>query len=447
MSTVLVVVPDYASHYFPLSAVGHALRQRHHRVVVATGPGLRAKVEDDGFDHRELVLGPGSNAGVIRPAEQRMEEETQLNAFFAASREGAVPTLLHQARNRLRDLLWQPGRVATDLASILEEVDPDAVLADHLAFGATATLRGLGRSFFSFHPGHPSVLTSIVPYGYPPRLPDRLRVDPVGLRQLHAVCVEVVGRFTDEYNRAMAALDPSVEPVGNAFTAVSRELTLINYPVVLGGRYRMAASSRFIGSSVRPQELTPEWSDRLAGGGARPRVMISLGSFFSVRSDLLRKLVEAFHREPVQVILASGHTPIEMLGDLPEHWVVEPYLPQPALLPHCDLVVTHGGNNTVTEALTAGVPLLVGPLSTDQFAGGADVEEAGLGRVFDPNFDDASGIPDLAREVLEGPAVERVAALGSWMRANPGRELAAGLVEAATDPITADSPLTRSATR
>jgi MGT family glycosyltransferase len=278
-------------------------------------------------------------------------------------------------------------------------------------------------------------------------MPDRLRVDPEGLRQLHAVCVEAVGRFTDEYNRAMAALDPSVDPVRNAFTAVPGTLTLINYPVVLGGRYRLARGYRFIGSSVRPQELTPEWSDRLARGGDRPRVMISLGSFFSVRSDLLRKLVEAFHREPVQVILASGSTPIEMLGDLPEHWVVEPYLPQPALLAHCDLVVTHGGNNTVTEALTAGVPLLVGPLSTDQFAGGADLEDAGLGRVFDPNFDDAASITHLARRVLEGPAVDRAAALGSWMRANPGRDLAADLIEAATDPITADSPLTRSAIR
>ena len=39
---VLVVVPDYASHWYPLSAVAEALRARGHRVVVATGqPDLR----------------------------------------------------------------------------------------------------------------------------------------------------------------------------------------------------------------------------------------------------------------------------------------------------------------------------------------------------------------------------------------------------------------------
>ncbi len=435
MSTVLFIVPDYASHYFPLSAVGHSLRELGHRVVVATGAGLKKTVEDEGFGYVELTLGPGSNPGVIRPEEQGRDEERQLRSFFDASREGAVPTLLHQARHRLRDLLWEPDRVATDLARILVEVDPDSVVADHLAFGATAALRGLGRSFVSFHPGHPSVLTTNGPYGYPVRFPKRVRADPGQLEELRAVCREVVGRFTDEYNRAVAALDPSAEPVGDAFAAVSGTLTLINYPGVLGGGYEVPEGGRFIGSSVRPQELAAGWTGRLLAGGGRPRVFISLGSFFSARSDLLAKLVETFQQEQVQVILASGTTPIELLGDLPRHWIVEPYLPQPALLPHCDLVVTHGGNNTVTEALTAGVPLLVGPLSTDQFAGGADLESAGLGRVFDPNFDDAATIAVLARQVLEGPAAERVAELGSGLRANPGSEQAARLIEGVMETV------------
>jgi UDP:flavonoid glycosyltransferase YjiC (YdhE family) len=108
---------------------------------------------------------------------------------------------------------------------------------------------------------------------------------------------------------------------------------------------------------------------------------------------------------------------------------VAEYLPQPALIRTSDLVITHGGNNTVTEALTAGVPLLVGPLSTDQFAAAADIESAGLGEVFDPNFDDATSIAALAQGVLAGDAVAVAGELGQELRRRPGHAYAARLID------------------
>ncbi|CAN5744953.1 glycosyltransferase [soil metagenome] len=427
MSTVLLISPDFASHYYPLSAIGKELVTRGHRAVFGIGPGLDPRALSDGFETVEVRLGAGNNPGLMRTEDQTPIESSQLLDFFEASRNGLIPTLTHQAQHRLDDLLWEPLQVAASIEKALA-LRPDVVVVDHLAYGATAALRGLGVEFVSFHPGHPSAISAGLPYGMPQRIPARFEVDQDQLSELNDLCARVAAEFTRRYNDVVGELDSAIPEVDDAFTAAGR-LTLVNYPFMLGSGYDLPVGSRLIGSAPRHEEMPDELAFRLARRSDKPRVYVSLGSFFSARSDLLRKIVTSFRNESVQLVLASGVTPIADLGPIPSDWLVAPDFPQPPVLEHCDLVVTHGGNNTVTEAFTAGVPLLVGPLSTDQFAGAADIEDFGLGAVFDPNRDAGATIADLAHQVLGGETPMRASALGEWLRSNPGPEMAADLVE------------------
>ena len=136
----LIISPDYLSHYLPLSAIGDELRSYGAEVVVATGPGLRGRVESDRFEHRLLALGPSSNSGA---RERVAQERAELADFLAATRRGAVATLRYQAEQRLRDLLWQPEAVTECLAHIVDDVEPDVILTDQIAYGATLALRAL----------------------------------------------------------------------------------------------------------------------------------------------------------------------------------------------------------------------------------------------------------------------------------------------------------------
>jgi MGT family glycosyltransferase len=425
--TLLVISPDYASHLFPLATLATAWRDAGERVVVATGPATDALVQGFGFERVDLRLGRGSNPGVIRAEEQPRGEDDALRGFFAATREGAVETLTFQARARLSDLLWEPIAVARRVQEIVAEVRPDQVIVDHLAFSARLALHAAHVRHADVVLGHPSALVvGDEVYGLPPAWPTAIRPAEVELERLRTLCEEVRDHFTAEWNTALAALDPTAEPSRDAF-AETGEVLLLNYPEELHEPERTAllGEHAFLGSAVREEPVDDEVEAWLARSDL-PIVYVSLGSFLSVRSDVLRRIAEALRGLDVRVALASGSTSPAELGEIPPGWLVRAVLPQVTLLRHASLTVTHGGNNSVTEALTAGVPLLVLPLSTDQFAGAAALERAGFGEALDPN----SATPEDLREAaarllaLSGDTAVRLESLACRLREHPGPEVA-----------------------
>ena len=84
-------------------------------------------------------------------------------------------------------------------------------------------------------------------------------------------------------------------------------------------------------------------------------------------------------------------------------------MPQTALLPYVDLVVHHGGNNSFTECLYYGRPMVLLPFSSDQFNIARDAEAAGLAAAADPNTFSQAEMRRLLGAALEGraPARER----------------------------------------
>ncbi|MFC7491671.1 MULTISPECIES: nucleotide disphospho-sugar-binding domain-containing protein [unclassified Knoellia] len=384
--TLLVISPDYASHLLPLATLATAWADAGERVVVATGAATDEIVRWFGFEREHLQLGRGSNPGVIRAEDQPRGEEDALRGFFDATRLGAVPTLAFQASARGADLLWEPLRVACEVQRLVERVRPDHVIVDHLAFSARLGLIGAGVRHADVVLGHPSALTvGDEVYGYPPAWPRRLQPTRSSLVDLRRQCEGVRNVFTQEWNAALAVLDPSAPASDDAF-AETGDVLLLNYPGELHPPERTALLGRhaFLGSAVRSDEPDAEVDAWLARDN-RPIVYVSLGSFLSVRSDVLGRIAEALRGMDVRVALAGGSTPRGALGPVPSSWLVRAELPQPTLLRHAALAVSHGGNNSVTEALTAGVPLLLVPMSTDQFAGAAALERAGLGEALDPN--------------------------------------------------------------
>lgn len=431
--TLLVISPDYASHLYPLATVATAWQQAGERVVVATGAATDEIVRGFGYERAHLQLGRGSNPGVIRAEEQPSGEDDALRGFFTATRTGAVATLEFQARARRNDLLWNPIGVAREVLRVVDRVRPDHVVVDHLAFGARLALTAAGIRHADVVLGHPSALTvGDEVYGLPPAFPRRVQPGEADLAALRRLCEDVRDGFTEQWNTALLDLDPGAAPSPDAFTETG-DVLLLNYPGELHppARTALLPQHAFLGSAVRSEPADAEVEDWLAGDG-RPVVYVSLGSFLSVRGDVLAAVVRALRGLDVRVALACGSTPPAALGAVPDSWLVREVLPQVTLLRRAALAVSHGGNNSVTEALTASVPLLLLPLSTDQFAGAAALEDAGFGEALDPNALVDNEIRDAASRLLAlpHPARERLDRLSESLLRHPG----AARARAALDP-------------
>jgi zeaxanthin glucosyltransferase len=420
--TLLVVSPDYASHVLPLATLATAWHRSGERVVVATGPATAPLVRDFGFERRDLSLGRGSNPGVIRAGHQAPGEDDSLRGFFAATRRGMVETLLYQADARATDLLWRPVDRGRQVQRLVEELRPDHVIVDHLAFSARLGLLAAGVPHGDVVLGHPTALpVGGELYGYPTTWPAAFHPCSEALARLRERCLQVRDAFTAEWNDALAALGGSTV-VEDAFTAHG-DVVLLNYPSLLHEPARTAmlpVGHTFLGAAVRAEVAPRDVSRWLDATGPEPVVHVSLGSFLSARGDVLARLVTALRPLPVRVALATGSTDPAALGDLPASWLVREHLPQVAVLRRAALSVSHGGNNSVTESLACGVPLLVLPFSTDQFAGAAAVEQAGLGEVLDPNAAGPAELRSAVDRVLTGDAAGAARVLAGKLRSHPG---------------------------
>lgn len=116
----------------------------------------------------------------------------------------------------------------------------------------------------------------------------------------------------------------------------------------------------------------------------------------------LHAIIAGLSQVDCVAVVSTGGIPVDRTTAGPNVRVVDSF-PQPMLLECADLFVTHGGYNSIREAVRAGVPMAVLPLFDDQFPNADRVEALGLGaRVAHA---DPAPVADTCRRVLKDEAV------------------------------------------
>jgi MGT family glycosyltransferase len=151
----------------------------------------------------------------------------------------------------------------------------------------------------------------------------------------------------------------------------------------------------------------------------RPLVLISLGTVYARRPDFLRKCMAELADGPWQVVLGTGGD-TGIADGAPENFIVRPSVPQLDILRRAAVFVTHGGMNSVQEALYFGVPMVMAPQAADQFWISARAAELGAAVVLDSSRLKAGTIRAAVAEVLAGAGYAAAAGrLGQSLR-QPG---------------------------
>lgn len=347
----------------PLLPVAEAMQARGHQVALCSAPRLRGEVEARGL----AFLPAGLDWHVSDP--------DYIGVLCRAAGGLAFPPLAGEERFAwvIANLFIGAAarRMLPDLIDVARGWSADLIVRESLEFAGCVAAEALGLPHASVAAAADSAL-------------DRRR--------------DLAGPLAPLRRQAGLPADPDGD-------MAYRHLHLCFTPPSFDGpAARFPATARFFAhrSTPTPHEDLPPWLDQLAH---RPTVLVSMGTVFHRTPGLHETILAALRDEPVNLLIALGfdQDPAR-LGPLPPHVRVQPTLPQVALLPRCALLVSHGGFNSVKEALADGVPLVIVPIAGDQPYCARRCQALGVSRVIGPAERDAAAIRAAVRTVLGDPS-------------------------------------------
>ena len=133
-------------------------------------------------------------------------------------------------------------------------------------------------------------------------------------------------------------------------------------------------SFTFIGPILwEPEIPTPEWLAKV--NREQPVLYFTIGS--TGFNSLFDVALSEYAQTDTQVIMSIGDTAITR--KIPPNFYVEPYVPGLRVLDVSDVVICHGGNGTIYQAFSKGVPVVGIPTMHDQWFNMERVETLGAG--------------------------------------------------------------------
>ena len=403
--------------------IGDVLRRRGHRVVFIVEESFAGNLEAKGFEERLMRLGPPSAEAEI-PGQFWIDFIRDTAPVFRKSTLEQIAEFMQPTWQALVD---GSKYVNPRLKQIIGELEPAVIVEDNVV--SFPAVIASGRPWVRIVSCNPAEVRDpiVAPFssGYAAADPSRWAIFRAEYNRVHA---DTWTDF-DAFCRDHGAPGLVNTPLGAEFMHESPFMNLYAYPAEVDYRRAepLGPTWHRLDSTIRATDADWALPEHLA---TRPGALVylSLGSLGSADVELMQRLVDILGRTDHRVIVSKG--PLADQIHLHDNMTGEAILPQPAILGQVDLVITHGGNNTVVESFHNGKPMVVLPLFWDQVDNAQRIHETGFGRrlpAYAFRDEELTGAIDalLADTALR----ERMAGISARMQAARGTERAADLIE------------------
>jgi MGT family glycosyltransferase len=424
-SKTILFMPESA--YGPTNqciGIGKVLLERGHRVVFAAEASWSGKLKALGFEEDLVDLAPPADSDVEQDAGQFWKDFIR-----DTSPEFRKPTIDQLSRFMLptwQALIDGAKYCEPQLKEIIARVKPDVVVEDNvICFPALMTA---GVPFIRIVSCNPLEITgsNIAPAysGHPAN--DHTQWDAFSA-EYDRTHRSTWTNFNEWVIEQGAAPLPDLQFIHESTTAnlyvFPKEADYVDVRPLNSTWHRMDSSVRETDQDFELPELASIRPDDSA------LVYLSLGSLGSADVDLMKRLVDVLGRTPHRFIVSKG--PQHEDFELADNMIGMEFLPQTKVIPQVDLVITHGGNNTTTESLHFGKPMILLPLFWDQYDNAQRMDELGFGvRLSTYAFTDQEMFDALEKLLGDHELRARMTKIGALIRERDGLRAGADIIEA-----------------
>jgi MGT family glycosyltransferase len=403
--------------------LGHKLLQRGHRVVFAAESSWKGKLEALGFVEDLVDLAPPPADGDDQDAGQFWKDFIRETA--PEFRKPTIEQLETFVKPTWQALIDGAMYCEPQLKAIVERVKPDVVVEDNvLCFPALMTSGAPFVRVVSCNPLEmrgPGIAPTFSGYAQ-----DNKGPWPAFIDQYRSTHFEMWSAFNEWVQQQGAPALPELEFIHESEAAnlyvYPKEADYTDVRPLNDTWHRMDSSVRETDDNY---QLPEKVRNRPEGSAI---IYLSLGSLGSADVALMKRLVDVLATTPHRFIVSKGPQHDEF--ELAENMVGAEFLPQTTIINQVDLVITHGGNNTTTESLHFGKPMIVLPLFWDQYDNAQRIHELGFGIRLDTySFTDKEMLGALDTLLGDHDLRQKLATQGEHIRARDGLSVGANVIE------------------
>lgn len=378
MATLALITLPLAGHMNPMIAAARALARWGHRPVVVGPVDLTDRLPSD---IEAYSIG---------------ESDWPKGALTARCSCLSQMKTLRDFRNMLALVAEHSALYFEHLPAALNAIGANGVIHDQLEPAAGIVAKGLNRqsqtplAHISLACALPMNREAMIP---PPLLGWAYRNSAYGA-WLHQGYYRIVDRLLSEQGQVLAngaarfgltkpEDSPSWQEAWSVNDGISDRCDLAQGLACLD--YPREAPPLYLGPLRSAGNPYPGLESLTLERDGRPLCFISLGTLMGHRTTLLLSMAKAAHRRGLQpLIVHGGRLPpsaITALSQaLPKGSILRDFVNQRDVMAGCEAAIIHGGYNSTTDAVTAGLPLVIVPIAFEQGAIAARVERARLGR-------------------------------------------------------------------